>query len=191
MEPFTALGRTLTLARYPATRDASLRAWDTADEYLLDTFISEVGEQSDAPLILNDLFGALSVALSDRKPTVQTDSWLTQQAIQANLQRNQCPAKSVKLLPATETPKGTFSICLMRVPKVLRFFEYQLHLLRQVMPVGSLVVVGGMQKHLSPNTKDVMARYLDDVQVGLGRKKARVFTGKIPAEAVTENSDIS
>ncbi|MFH1567780.1 MAG: 50S rRNA methyltransferase, partial [Gemmatimonadota bacterium] len=54
------------LWRYPRRKAETLRAWDAADEYLLHHLAEEGLPAPPAPvLILNDAFGALSVALAD------------------------------------------------------------------------------------------------------------------------------
>jgi len=68
-----------------------LRAWDAADEYLLDTLAEEPKLPEGARvLILNDSFGALAVALSAYRPYALSDSYLSQQATRLNLAQITC-----------------------------------------------------------------------------------------------------
>lgn len=48
------------LSRYPARKKEQLRAWDAADEYLLNYFNEEFSSvvKNDKVLIVNDSFGA-------------------------------------------------------------------------------------------------------------------------------------
>lgn len=50
------------LARYPLRRRETLRAWDAADEYLLDELAGLGLGEGTRLLILNDSFGALAVS---------------------------------------------------------------------------------------------------------------------------------
>ena len=66
-----------------------LRAWDAADEYLLQQIDDlQVLSRQTSILIVNDSFGALSIALADYKPLVMSDSFLAQQGIIENLRLN-------------------------------------------------------------------------------------------------------
>jgi len=80
---------TFSLARYPETSDRSLRAWDAADEYLLD-HLAEHEQMADASdssneakriLVVNDTFGALSCALDRYEVHHWSDSILSQRAV--------------------------------------------------------------------------------------------------------------
>jgi 23S rRNA (guanine1835-N2)-methyltransferase len=89
----------LRLNRYPKSGDKSLRAWSAADELLLAEFESIYRSQNTNSentninlLILNDQFGALSVALEQFSPFYWTDSFLSQQALEINATDNQLSA---------------------------------------------------------------------------------------------------
>jgi 23S rRNA (guanine1835-N2)-methyltransferase len=55
------------LHRYPARKRELLRAWDAADEYLLQKLSGQNLHQQHT-LIVNDSFGALAVALQQLSP---------------------------------------------------------------------------------------------------------------------------
>jgi 16S rRNA (guanine1207-N2)-methyltransferase/23S rRNA (guanine1835-N2)-methyltransferase len=81
----------LSLKRFPANQfDKSLRAWDAADEYIINHVCDELDTQSINNIcIINDGFGALSCALSRLIPHanihVFTDSIMSKHAIEQNL----------------------------------------------------------------------------------------------------------
>ena len=78
------------LARYPNRKKELLRAWDAADEYLLNYFHEKItGNEKLNILIVNDSFGALTISLADHNIVVWTDSWLAEKGIQQNLIRNE------------------------------------------------------------------------------------------------------
>jgi 23S rRNA (guanine1835-N2)-methyltransferase len=97
----------LGLTRFPELPRETLRAWDTADEYLLQHLAGPGDDpsgpgQPDPPadptgsvVVVGDKWGALTTALAvarDGRPvtgplTQITDSYLTQQATRANLRR--------------------------------------------------------------------------------------------------------
>ena len=74
-----AFDKELKLNRYPVSRDKSLRAWDAADELLLEELAqNENRNLSDKKiLIINDSFGALSLSLIDYNIESYTDSYIT------------------------------------------------------------------------------------------------------------------
>ncbi|MDA9366475.1 50S rRNA methyltransferase, partial [Pseudomonadales bacterium] len=76
------------LSRFPQRQKELLRAWDAADEYVLQ----HLYERPPAPgrlLIANDSFGALCVALNQLAPVNWSDSWLGHEGLRANLATNQ------------------------------------------------------------------------------------------------------
>lgn len=67
-------GGSLILAR-PGTGDPTLRAWDAADELLLEEAICAAAALGEPRvLVVDDQFGALSLGLAALSPTVVADS---------------------------------------------------------------------------------------------------------------------
>ena len=59
------IGQSFALERFPPNaEEASLQAWDAADEYLLH----QLNDAEGVTLIFNDNFGALACALADCRP---------------------------------------------------------------------------------------------------------------------------
>jgi 16S rRNA (guanine1207-N2)-methyltransferase len=83
----TAQGRFI-LHRLPHRPRELLRAWDAADEYVLDYLAEQNLPPNTRLLIINDTFGALAVALSHTNPLAMSDSYLSQQATRINLLKN-------------------------------------------------------------------------------------------------------
>jgi 16S rRNA (guanine1207-N2)-methyltransferase/23S rRNA (guanine1835-N2)-methyltransferase len=137
-------------------------------------------------LILNDQCGALTLPLLSHKPAATIfasgDSFTALAALEAN-------AVGAAILPRSNwtwvdqpLPLGAES-AVLRVPKELSLLEWQLAALTKALPAGAPVLIAGMDKHLPRNLLDVLARYLDQPSAGLGRHKARIFRGCIPAQA--------
>lgn len=168
----------------------NLKAWDGADHYLLELAAAET--QATA-LIVNDSFGALSCALHRCNPISWSDSYTTHAASRANFVRNHLDGK-LTTLPSTELPVAC-DLVLWRVPKSLQLFEQQIARLQPLLRPDSVVLVGGMDKHLLPNTKELLAR-LGTVTTLPGKKKSHVFRvqpdptlppAPIPREAVVRD----
>ena len=65
---------------YPRRKRETLRAWDAADEYALHHIHRENSlRDRDTLLILNDGFGALSVALAEARPIIVLDEFAADQ----------------------------------------------------------------------------------------------------------------
>ena len=165
-----------SLQRLPRRPRELLRAWDSADEYLLQ-HLAETAELSHGRrlLIVNDAFGALAVALHACQPQALSDSWLSQAATRLNLAVNGLPEDGVKLSGSLETPQGPFDRILVKVPKTLALLEDQLTRLRPQMTGSTRVIAAGMVKGLTPRVWELLERLAGPTTTSLARKKARLI----------------
>lgn len=162
--------------RYPRQAKDLLRAWDAADEYLLQQLAEEQAPRpGQTLLILNDSFGALSVALAGHRPWMLSDSFLAHRGTLANLADNQLPADSVRLLSSLQAPEGPIDLALIKVPKSLALLEDQLFRLRPHLHSGSRVFGAGMVKAIHSSTLALFERILGPTTTSLARKKARLI----------------
>ena len=137
------------LNRLPKRPRELLRAWDAADEYLLNTLAEELNLPDAARvLIVNDSFGALAVALNAFRPDAISDSYLSQQATRLNLAANNLPEQSVSLQNSLEPLAGVFDLVLIKVPKTLALLEDQLIRLHPHLTPSTRIIVAGMIKTL-------------------------------------------
>ena len=160
----------IQLLRHPLV--SGLKAWDGADEYLLELAAAHF-QQSQSSLIINDNFGALACALHSLQPTSWSDSYTTHLATQENFTRNQLSA-TFTALKSTDLPTTHCDAVLWRVPKSTSLFEQQIAHLHALLKPETCILVGGMDKHLLPNTKALLSR-LGHVTTLAGKKKAHVF----------------
>ena len=112
------------LQRFPVRKKETLRAWDAADEYILDYLHkNELLHQGISLLILNDHFGGLSIPLNQYQPVVMTDSYLSTQGISLNLKNNDIDYDAVTIINSLDAPDSvlqkTADIVLIKVPKSL------------------------------------------------------------------------
>ncbi|MCG8426357.1 MAG: methyltransferase [Chromatiales bacterium] len=167
------------LHRYPRRKREQLRAWDAADEYLLN-HLNEAGllQPESRVLILNDSFGAISVALSKWRPTAQSDSYIAHWSTEENLTANDLALESVVRLPSTvELDQQRYDLVLIRVPKTLAFLEYQLRLLKRHLSQQAQVIGFAMAKQIHSSTLDRFSGILGPTRTSLAKKKARlIFT---------------
>ncbi len=175
------------LHRLPHRPRELLRAWDAADEYVLDFLAEQSFEPNDRLLIVNDTFGALAVALHHINPQALSDSYLSQQATRINLLNNSMTASPledwqscntnppVKLISSLEALNGVFDCVVIKVPKTLALLEDQLIRLRPHLHSESRIIVAGMVKALPPTVWKLLERLLGATSTSLARKKARLI----------------
>ncbi len=177
------------LNRLPKRSRELLRAWDAADEYLLDTLAEELKPPVGARiLILNDTFGALAVALSSFQPQAVSDSYLSQQATRLNLAANGLPEHSVRLMNSLEAPEGVFDLVLIKIPKTLALLEDELIRLRPHLTPSAKVIAAGMIKTLPPSIWKMLERLVGPTTTSLARKKARLIFATPDPELVVPPS---
>jgi 23S rRNA (guanine1835-N2)-methyltransferase len=165
-----------SLQRYPLESDARLRAWNSADELLLQAVAGRGAAAADI-LVVNDEQGALAIPLT--ACGVWIDSKLAEIAIRCNLVHNLShnQAETTPRFFAMDTvPRGDFKLVLLRIPKQLSLLRYQLQALRELLPAGCSVLCAGMDKHLSPAVASLMEEFLGPTQRHRGARKARMFT---------------
>ncbi|MAZ89453.1 MAG: 50S rRNA methyltransferase [Cellvibrionaceae bacterium] len=181
------------LQRFPVSKENQhkqqpLRAWDAADEYLLQ-WIHENNPQhiegENSAFILNDSFGALAVALHQWRRYWQNDSYLARRGCLDNLQRNRldetATEQSLTLLDSLQWPEQPVDLIVIKIPKTTALLEHQLYHLRQVIQPQTRIVAAGMVKNVHTNTLKTFERILGDTTTSLARKKARlIFCNPVP-----------
>ena len=178
-----------TLQRLPKRPLELLRAWDAADEYLLDTFSATVNTSAEPRiLIVNDSFGALAVALSALQPHAFSDSYLSQQATRLNLIENGIALQQVQLINSLEPLQGLFDTVLIKAPKTLALLEDQLIRIRPHLTPNSQVILAGMVKSLPSALWTLLERLIGPTTTSLARKKARLITATPDADIALANN---
>jgi len=176
------------LRRFPLKEKDTLRAWDAADEYLLNDLAERNCLHADSSILLiNDQFGALAVSLSAYRPTVWTDSHLARLALEANCQANGLLENSVACVESTQVPeaKKPFDLVLIKVPKTLALLEYQLSALREICAPGAVIMGGGMVKAIHTSTLKLFEKYVGVTKSSLAKKKARLIFPQFEPEVLS------
>lgn len=165
-----------SLARYPERQKEQLRAWDAADAYLLRE-LSDDNLLLDAPttLIINDGFGALSVALNELKPQAMSDSSLSHRGLECNLRRNGLSVDSVKKLRSLDSLDTPLDLVIIKVPKTLALLEDQLHRIRPHLHKNSRIIGAGMMKGIHTSTLQLFERVIGPTRTSLAQQKARLI----------------
>ncbi len=168
------------LNRFPAQKNDPLRAWDAADEYLLQ-YVAEqqLTDKQPRVLIINDSFGALSVALAESNPAMMSDSFLAHQGLHANLEINKLDSQSVSLLDSLHWPKESFDLILMKIPKCLAMLEDQLRKLRPLLNEDSQFIAASMSKQIHSSTLKLFEKIIGSTKTSLAKKKARLVFSQL------------
>ncbi|MCF6251829.1 MAG: methyltransferase [Methylococcaceae bacterium] len=180
---------TFKIQRLPLRKNEKLRAWDAADEYLLQYLSENIDlSLSSKILVVNDSFGALAVALHVYKPIAISDSFLSQQATRGNLLANELSEDCVQLNSSLDWPIQKVDLVLIKVPKTLALLEDQLIRLQPLLTAETKVIAAGMVKAMSSSVWKLMERYLGATKPSLAQKKARlIFIHLNPQRVLPEN----
>ena len=164
------------LCRYPEDKNDPLRAWDAADEYLLNTLAGQLdAAQTLNILIVNDGFGALSVALAHHTVTVWTDSYLSEEGIKLNLINNHQPVENVNIINSLETPEGHYDVVIIKIPKTLAMLEDQLARIRPILQEETQIIGAAMVKAIHTSTLSLFEKTIGATRTSLAKKKARLI----------------
>jgi len=186
------------LQRYPVRKKETLRAWDAADEYILNYLEkNDLLYQGVSLLILNDSFGGLSIPLNQYQPVVMTDSYLSMQGISSNLKNNDIDYESITIINSLHAPdsvldggsnRGVADIVLIKVPKSLAMLEDQLHRIRPSLSSSTIIIAAGMTKHIHLSTMDLFEKNIGPTTTSIAYKKSRLIFSKFDADlSVSEN----
>lgn len=146
----------------------NLQAWNQADHYLLNE-LQQSGYSGRKLAIINDEFGALALACSSFQPSLYSDSAIYRHWLAENCRFNALDTLAVMEISALAQCDA--EVALLRLPKNLHFFRYQLALLSNI--PGLTLYVAGMQKHWPTSFFDAASDFFADVEVLPGIKKAK------------------
>ena len=164
------------LSRYPKRKKDLLRAWDAADEYLLNYFHEEDKSQTELNiLIVNDSFGALATALANHNITVWTDSWLSYEGVNQNYKQNDLAIDAVKIINSVDSPERGYDYILIKIPKSLAFLEDQLIRIKPFVSSTTKIIAAGMVKSIHTSTLKLFEKYIGSTKTSLAKKKARLI----------------
>ncbi len=177
---------TFQLQRYPPRPRETLRAWDAADELLLQQ-LAELPQPLPRPLILNDSFGALSVALNQRSPVFNADSYIAHQAVAHNYRLNQLEIGQITTQTPFELPPEPVRLLLIKIPTTLALLEDQLQRLRSQLAPDCRIIAAAMAKHIHRSTLALFEQILGPTTTSLAKKKARLVFCELRSQSQDSN----
>ena len=187
MEQLTAPQGQFSLSRFPVKSKDTLRAWDAADEYILNHLNDEQIAVDGNILIINDSFGALSTALASTKPTMLSDSYLAEQGLKHNLEQNGLAPDQVTFINSLQTPEKPLDLVLIKIPKSHAQLEEQLHRIRPFISASTTIIAGAMTKMVHTNTLKLFERLIGPTRTSLAVKKARLIFSEVKELNLPEN----
>lgn len=168
------------LERIPQTQKGDLRAWDAADELLLHTFLESHDDKNTAHsnskpiLIINDSFGALSLALHKNEIYNWSDSYLSHLAVNHNKKLNGL-SSSIHCIASNEELEGNYQYVLIKIPKTLALLEDQLYRLKQHIKKDTVLIAAAMSKHIHTSTLKLFEKIIGTTTTSRAVKKARLI----------------
>ncbi len=160
------------LKRYDLSEDKSLRAWSTADEYLLKAY-SELKEKPENLALYNDRFGYLSCHLNTQQPIVVVHQKSQELAIEKNLASNKIAA--IKFHYPLDSLKNKIDFALIKVPKSLALFYLFLHHIAENSSKELELTCAFMTRHFSPKMLEVAGTFFEVVEQSRAVKKSRLL----------------
>jgi len=171
----------LSLYRYPKRSNEQLQAWDSADEYIINTVADLALAEQPSVLIFNDSFGALTCAYNKHQVTTVSDSWIAHAAIKQNLDENELSTDQVHIQDCQAELPAKIDLVLIKVPRTLSLLEHQLAMLSQVVSPETVVIAGGKVKEIHNSTLALFEKYLGETKTSLAKKKSRLIFAKTDA----------
>jgi len=174
------------LRRLPLRRDEQLRAWDAADELLINYYFDNIATTADNEklqshndnpvLLVNDSFGALACALNQFGPDLWSDSVTAKQSCNYNIESNDL--NPINFIDSTEKPSGYYRVVFIKLPKNNALLEQQLSTLKGSIDSHTLIIAGGMVKHIQSAQFSLFEQHIGATTASLAKKKARLLLVK-------------
>ncbi len=171
-----APGVELTLKR-PGTDDPSLRAWNAADELLLQEAFGHLADAPDSRvLVVDDQYGALTLGLSRFAPDVVADSAVLGPALKLNASLNPGCATPKQVYSWLQPPAASYDLILLKIPREADYLGWLLRWANAALNHDGTILAAGMIKHLPDRSVDVFAGAVEVRKVSRAVKKARLIT---------------
>lgn len=158
---------------WPVKAKERLRAWDAADEYVLQ-YLSEHNLNVPRTLLINDQFGALTTCLNHLAPVNWSDSYISHASARHNIALNQLASKLTNLA-MSDRPEGKFGLIIIKIPKSNALLEYQLKIISSQVDKDTLLIGAGMSRHIHNSTLSLFDEIIGGTNTSLAVKKARLI----------------
>ncbi len=154
-----------------ATTDKNLRAWNSADEYLVRE--AEFIDYENV-LVVNDFMGAVSKNI-EGNIFCYSDTLLSEDGIKFN-----CLEKNITFTTPYDFIGVKFDLVLLKIPKSLEELDFYLAFSTSLLKSSGVLIASGMQKYLTKNFYELFSKYFNSIDFLLGIKKAKAISCKNP-----------
>ncbi len=162
------------IVRYPSTDNKSLKAWNTADEYILE-YIDKNKIYAKDIIIYNDRFGYLSSCLIDYFPKIIIDTKSQEKSIKSNISLNKLDSTKCEFITPLDKLKSPIKLSIIKIPKSMELFRLYLNQLSEILDDSSIVICGFMTKYFTSQMLDIANEYFEQVSQSLAWKKSRLL----------------
>jgi 23S rRNA (guanine1835-N2)-methyltransferase len=195
-----------SLKRFPSNPfDKSLRAWDAADEYIIDHVADTLNVSELVHIVIvNDSFGALTCAMARLAPqakiSVFTDSYMTKRGIAQNLQGSNLDKNNVLVHSSLELDnlsRQSVDVVLLKVPRTLSYLTYILHQLNDAFAVvdslsqSPVFISGAMVKLVTSSAMKTFDAIVKNTSSSLARKKSRLLFAEFTSSQANKEASIA
>ena len=176
---------------YPRFGDVTMRAWSSSDICLVDAVATAAGRSKPLKiLVLNDMFGALSIPFHDHHTTVVVDSFLSQTAIRRNLKLNGLAPESLVFASSVQELEEKYDILLMGIHPSKAMFEYQLRHVRNALSQKCQIFAAAMSKNVDSALYTIFQRTLGPTMVLPTPQKTKLFQIELDMETKQNGAEL-
>ena len=176
LSPFFANDKNLHLERFPhAQVNRSLQAWDATDEYLVNYIAEQALVNNNTNiLIFNDAFGAIAINYLKNNVVTVSDSYLSHQGAQYNIELNLLEAKQLTFATSLDELPNHIDLIIYKIPKSKSLLTEQLIKIKNKYQDDVQFIAGDKAKDIHSSTLQVFEKYLGDTSTSLAVKKSRL-----------------
>ena len=171
----------LNIIRYPSSDNKSLKAWNSADEYILE-YIEKNRLKVNDVVIYNDRFGYLSSYLNEYSPKIIVDSKSQEKSISSNISLNKLDLDNCEFITPLDEITSNLDLGIIKIPKSMDLFKLYLNQLSLSLNDNSKVICGFMTKYFTPQILDIANEFFEVVEQSLASKKSRLLILSKPKE---------
>ncbi|MFB0982263.1 MAG: methyltransferase [Alteromonadaceae bacterium] len=178
--------KNLFLDRYPVGQvNRALVAWDSSDEYLINYVIEQnLTDSQHNLLIYNDSFGAIAANFTQSNVTTVSDSWISKQGLQYNIEQNGLSLENITQLSSLDNLPENITVVLYKIPKSKSLMIDQLFAIKAKYNQKLIFIAVDKAKDIHSSTLKLFEKYLGTTKTSLAVKKARLVFSQLDNEQV-------
>lgn len=166
--------------RVPSTRDRSLRAWSSADEYLI-RYTSSLIDKQDGIVLFHDRFGYIHDHIKDTpiELVIHLNSQMEAHRINVKAQH-----EDTIYTPLPDLIERSYSTAIIRVPKSLDLWSLYLSMCAQSISSEGVIYAAFMTRHYTPGMIKIAKQYFAEVKQTRAYKKSRILELRGPLSSL-------